>query len=507
MSVSIPVVIGAPTREEEYNELRFDAIVKTRPAVAGEAFTAMTTDASGIVFPTVVVQIGTQWFKANSDGVNIAKGYVQTVGLAYTASSGVGASFKVILPGSQITTEFFPTMSGGTAGLNIFPSATTSGGASAFSSTATVAWKLLGTFENSTTFNFDPTENSSLLAASGNLGVYLTSGSALTRGNIVTMNTSAKMVKVDSNDIATIYLFNPTSLFVVQHDVSAADKTVRCVGVGGRTMVIKEGGGSFTIGSPVYVSTTAGEGTQTEYNGLYTLMLGVAVSTTEVVVMPGYAQQGPKMRIQSVIAGENWSFPAALYMKKSDQRAYQCDSDVAEAGIAEFPMISLGVHSGGAGSTQLVIMPYSTIRCPIGFGAGDRLLPDPTPGAFRGNTPASLDTFWRIFGVLETTNSIRFEPQQMEFLPTGMQEKGYCAAGSRNDTTDADTAADRSDNGVNFKKIMVNIPSSITFTSVATLGSPTPTANDITRFGFRMRVENGSSGIFYWTGYYTTVGN
>lgn len=505
MSTSVAKAAGDTIAAAERNALRFDAIVKTRAAKGGEAFSAYTTDASGIVMPTVVVQSGTQWFKANSDGVNIALGFAQVVGLAYTSCSGAGGDFTVILPGSQITSEFFPSMSGGTAGLNAFTSIT-AGGMSAFDVGNTVAWKLLGSFENSTTFNFYDTENNSIGASAGSPGVYLTSGEALSRGQIVTMNTAGKMVKVDANDLARIYLFNPSSIFVVTHNVSATDKTVRCMGAGGKALVLREGGGSYTIGNPVYISNTAGEGTETEYAGPYTIMLGIAISTTQVFMMPGYAKQGPKMRIQSVIAGENWSFLALLYMKKSDQQYYNADADVAESGILEWPAFALGTHTGGAGSTQLVVMPYSTLRFPIGYGAGDRLFPSGTAGALVGNTPASYDTFWRIVGVMETTNSLRFEPQQMEFLPTGIQEKGYVSVGGYAQTGQLVEVS----TGVNFKKIMVNAPSSITLTSTATQYAGTPTANNITRFGFRFFVAesaNPGNQQTWWAGTYQTVGN
>jgi hypothetical protein len=61
--------------------------------------------------------------------------------------------------------------------------------------------------------------------------------------------------------------------------------------------------------------------------------------------------------------------------------------------------------------------------------------------------------------------------------------------------------------GVNFKKIMVNTPSSITFSAITSTNiSSGPTAQDINRFGFYATVTCSTT-PFKWSGTYQTVGN
>ncbi len=93
----------------------------------------------------------------------------------------------------------------------------------------------------------------------------------------------------------------------------------------------------------------------------------------------------------------------------------------------------------------------------------------------------------------------------MQFLPTGIQEKGYAAAGYY-----GSSSIPHAYSTVNFKKIMVNAPSSITFTLTYDDGAPgtmTPQAYGISRFGFLFDVWNTTGNSFTWGGTYQTVGN
>jgi hypothetical protein len=104
----------------------------------------------------------------------------------------------------------------------------------------------------------------------------------------------------------------------------------------------------------------------------------------------------------------------------------------------------------------------------------------------------------------------------MEFLPTGIQEKGYVGGGNSMSGTSAVSASPYE--GVyyatNFKKIMVNTPASITLTTDSSNNSATLIVDRINRFGFLYRV-NYSAGSSYagtntqtWIGsFYQTVGN
>jgi hypothetical protein len=202
-----------------------------------------------------------------------------------------------------------------------------------------------------------------------------------------------------------------------------------------------------------------------------------------------------------VVAGENWTVGDLLYFKKSDGRFYRADADVAESGICEYPAIAAATHTAGAGTFQIVFLPGSLIFATIGGTIGDRVYPSSTTGGYTANTPASYDTFYRQVGMFVLTSVLHLVPQEMQFLPTGIQEKGYCSAESVAGPVRAGT-------GVNFKKIMVNTPSSITFSSIATSGVTSgPTALNISRFGFGFQIQNSGSGIYNWYGTYQTVGN
>ena len=60
--------------------------------------------------------------------------------------------------------------------------------------------------------------------------------------------------------------------------------------------------------------------------------------------------------------------------------------------------------------------------------------------------------------------------------------------------------------GVNFRKVMSVLPSSITLTNLnSSVG--TVVVDYITRFGFAVYASRASTGLFFFEGTYTTVGN
>jgi hypothetical protein len=85
----------------------------------------------------------------------------------------------------------------------------------------------------------------------------------------------------------------------------------------------------------------------------------------------------------------------------------------------------------------------------------------------------------------------------------GAAETGFCGVEFQ-----AAGANDFGGQGVNFKTIMVNAPTSITFsnTSNTNIGAG-PTAANITIYGFRMFVQSAAGGAAYWVGTYQTNGN
>ena len=101
---------------------------------------------------------------------------------------------------------------------------------------------------------------------------------------------------------------------------------------------------------------------------------------------------------------------------------------------------------------------------------------------------------------------IQIEGDQTFFLPTGIQEKGFCGAVSRSGGTGNPSTIIGTP--INFKKVMVNTPSSITFTVVATSNvTGGPSADYISRFGFIFVIANSAASQYSWWGAYTTVGN
>lgn len=260
----------------------------------------------------------------------------------------------------------------------------------------------------------------------------------------------------------------------------------------------------LTQGTVYYPSGTAGALSASK--GAFNRPVCIAESSTVIFFFPGKSNEN--LFIEPVVAGENWSLGALLYQKKSDGRYYRADADAAESGICEYPAIAVATHTGGAASTQLVYMPGSTINGVFsGFATGGRLYPSSTTAAFAEGVPVSYDTYYRVLGNCPRADVVTLLPQEMQFLPTGVQEKGFVAAGSKMDVPDADQAAGVTSVGVNFKKIMVNAPSSITTSSTATSNISTVAAADISRFGFRFQADSSGGSVYYWSGTYQTVGN
>ena len=513
MSVSLSVTPGTPARSTDINNLRFDAIVNTRTAIAGEAFSAYTTDGSGIVFPTLLYQSGTQWFKAKSDGVNLAAGYIEQYGLAYTSSSGPGATFTLILPGSQITSEFFPSMSGGTAGMNLLPSATTAGGVSSFNANTMVAFRVIGAFENANSFNFLAWDNSTFQSLGNTAAhcMYFISGEAISQYDtlIVANNgTNGQVWRVNSSNYwESVVALQPMAIVVAQHAVSGAGQNIRCAIVGSMTPVNKEGGGSFAVGDSVYTSNTPGQLTTNPLQGQNQIYVGRIAQGGSLFLCPGNNNRGGKAILKQVQAGENWAIGDLLYQRKSDGLWMRALSSAPESGICEKVAIAFATHSGGSGSTQIVYMPGSII-CNLFVGtAGQRMFPATTPGAMVADVPDSYDGYYRCVGYFDQTGVFVFQPQEMLFLASGVQEKGYCAAGGFGS---GGTAGGDSITGVNFKKIMSFVPTSITFIAVNTVGvlGTGPVADNITRFGMALYIrKNATASLYAWEGTYQTAGN
>lgn len=477
--------------------IRKDALLNTETVIAGETIAAYTT-AGSITFPTVVYLNGTKWYKANSNGTVLGAGYVQAVGLAVTAAAADGSTFTVAKPGSRITTELFPSISGITAGMNLFPSATTPGGISIFDSTTMRAYRLLGFVDSSNSFDFNPTDNNTL--PSGKTIDYFTSGEAIAQYDTCFVSTDGLLYRCNT---AFSNRAQPKKVLVAQHSVSGSGFQVRCKHSG--ITSINKGSQGFTTGLPVYITSNYGEVT-TDNNGFVGSAvskgreIGIAISTTQALLFDsGFTSE--QIKIGLFVSGDIWAARDLLYFDKTTRTVKRADADVPASGIMEFPLIAVA-SNGTSGAPVACYLPGSVITGYGGFGAGDRLYPSSSPGGYTATF--NPDLFQRCIGFVRDSDTVVFEPQEMLFLPTGIQEKGIFAVGVDGSGPAVNT--------VNFRKCMSNIPSSITFTIVNQLRlniGPAAWTSMINKWGFDLGASfTGTAGQQgYVTGTFQTVGN
>lgn len=330
------------------------------------------------------------------------------------------------------------------------------------------------------------------------LTVSMTSGEAFSQRDALYVSTTDFKVYKALNDSSRVAAgwYAP---MIAAETSSGADQTVKCYVPGG----LITGYSGLTVGLDYYTGPTAG--TLTTIRSLYHAKYGYALNSTTFVFTGGASNAF--MLEQSVLAGENWAIGNLLYQKKSDGLFYRADADSAESGICEVPAIACFTHTDGSGTSQAAFFPGSMIFSTLPGTSGNRIYPSATTGAFQVNTPASYDTYYRVFGYFIRTSIFNFTPQEMQFLPTGIQEKGQCAGGGYGS---GGSAGGQSTTPVNFKKIMSNTPSSITFTRNDTYGGAVsgPSAESISRFGFNLYVRNNAGSTTWgWGGTYQTVGN
>lgn len=481
-------VVNTAGMENAQNDAIADLYLNANTAIvtAGEAIAATTT-VGAVTLPTLVYQssVTGKWLKTSA--ATATPGWAQNVAMAYEAAAGDGSTFRVYLPGSIVTGT------GMTSGAQYFTSAT-AGGLEAFSTTTTLYYKLMGSAINSTQFDFFPTSNTTLNSAT--IQSYFTCGEALTRFDLCYVKISDGLVyKADADAQESGQVKN---YLVCNYATSASGQTSRFYTMGATTNV----NGTYATGNVLYPSGTAGQVTATR--GSWSRPIGIALSSSSVYLFPGETNEN--LVIESVLAHENWTAGDLLYQQSSDGRWAKADADAAESGICEKVAFAFATHTGGDGSRQLIYLPGSVIRGVFTATTGNRYYPSATAAALQATTPASYDTFYRQVASAPETNVVHLNPQEMQFLPTGIQEKGFVAAGEYAQTGQTVQMSV----GVNFNKIMVSTPSSITLTSSASQYAGTPTANNISRFGFRFFVAesaNPGNQQTYWAGTYQTVGN
>lgn len=260
----------------------------------------------------------------------------------------------------------------------------------------------------------------------------------------------------------------------------------------------------LTAGADYYIETyssTAGLTTTRNPNSLY---VGKAISTTELNFQRA---RDPRLSdepgVATGLAGANWSQGNFLYLAANGMIYPAISTGTAEAGLAEFPLIAVATHTGGSGSAQSVYLPGTVLNLFSGMTAGNRFYTGTVSGSSTAVAPASLDGFYRVYARALTTGLLIFQPGNIEFLPTGVQEKGYFGVGQQA----AGGAGNIAAVGVTFNRKMSNTPSAITFTSITSTNiSSGPTAQDINRFGFYGTVTCSAT-PFKWSGTFVTTGN
>lgn len=326
-----------------------------------------------------------------------------------------------------------------------------------------------------------------------------TSGAALSVGQLVYKNpNNGKWYPSDPTSGDSGYC---KDVGFVAFAAGGADVTINVILPG----QIVSGLSGLTAGVVYYPGAS---GTLSATRGAFSRPLGIAKSTTELAFFP--LEPNENLIIEAGTAGETWSAFQPLYYDKTTQKWRKTDSDVAASGIVEFPGLAFATQTGGDGTTQLIIMPGSILRGSLGYGAGDRLFPGSTAGTFVGNTPASYDTFYRRLGYNMDTNTLVFDVGDMEFLPTGIQEKGVAAGGWQTDNSTW-SPDEKHHTPIVFRKQMVNTPSSLTLTWATSTNNVDVSVPYINRYGASLLLDtNGSTNLNQEVvrfGTYQTVGN
>jgi len=496
MPLSSVVVAGNPALASQYNNLRIDAMARIETVTAGEAYTATTavTNAGSnqaYSLPTLLQQDSTtgKWLKMDGDTVGL--GARVRIGMAYEASAGDGSSVKIYLPGSLIS-----GLSAMTAEVGRTATCSTTSGA-VESTVLPPYYTFIGWWPSATSFMFEGLMFNNVNPK--NIAVPVTSGEAFSvRDALYISDIDGKAYKAVNNTSRRAAGWYAKA--IASQAATAANQTVQVYPPGS----IIYGYSGLTPGAEYYPSSTAGTLVAgTGFKPLYAAGYGYAMSSS--VFMFESLEKNDNSVTQSVSAGENWTIGDHLYLKKSDGRYYKVDADVAESGIAEMVAVACATHTGGAASAQTVFFPGSIIFGTIGGTVGDRTYPSGTPGAVVANTPASYDTFYRPMGYFPVGNIYHLLPQEKPFLPTGVQEKGYCAGGS---AAGGSAIGDSVMTPINFKNIMVNTPSSLTLTLIDGNEYLTPSIESMNRFGAGFFLSSSTdAGLFWWKGTYQTVGN
>lgn len=261
---------------------------------------------------------------------------------------------------------------------------------------------------------------------------------------------------------------------------------------------------STDLGRNASNSTTAGATELTTRPPYYTIIGYLASTDYFAFIGPVYNNTFWKQIETPVVAGEAFSIRDLLYIKLSDGRAYKADADAAESGICEKPLMAAQAASG-AGVTVLAYTAGSYVSG-LSLTAGTTYYPSSTSGALS----STKGTFSR--GVLFAISSSEgiLSPNELEFLPPGLQETGVAAGGWQTDNSTW-ASVEKHHYPIRFRKQMCNVPSSLTLSWSTTQNNVTVTTPYINAYGASLLLAtNGSTNLSQEVirfGTYVTVGN
>ena len=410
MPKSSAVVAGNPALASQYNNLRDDAIALTETVTSGEAYSATTpVTIAGVnqtySLPTFLYESGGKWFKVVGNTVSGAR---TRIGMALDQATAADESVRIYLPGSLVNVTGSPGPT--TSELGRIGSTSITAGAIELT-TRPPYYTLVGFFPTLATFHFlGPVINNTLWHQ---VTIPVVSGGSFSANDVILPSAATgKWVQASNTFTAS----SQAELLIAAQAATGADQVVQAYLPGSMVPATVSNGVPYYLGASGAMSTTLG--------GTLLVHLGIGYDNL-LHFNPTILNRNSNFQ-ESVLAGENWTAGDILYQKSSDGQFYRADTDVAESGICEKPAIALATHTGGSGSRQIVYFPGALIRGLFTISTYTRMYPSATTGGYSTSTPPSYDTFYRPIAYATEANVVRLEPQEMQFLPTGIQEKGYC---------------------------------------------------------------------------------
>lgn len=199
-----------------------------------------------------------------------------------------------------------------------------------------------------------------------------TYGESISAGHALYLNISdGKVYKTDADILESIKNFVGFAI-----EAGVLNDTKRVLGPG----KVVTGLSGLTVGAPVYLSNTAGGiGTSA---GTYPYVIGIALSTTSLLIMPSNHKQ-LTIHVEQFLAegtsGEALAIGDLIYLKASDGKLYKADADADESTYS-FVGVTQSA-AGGADETVQYTRPGGIAKGLSGLTAGSYQYLSATAGA------------------------------------------------------------------------------------------------------------------------------